>query len=184
MGELARALLSGHRSEGPSVHEDFGPWGRRGVRRAHRRGGVHGCRTCACDGPVADDGLPREDFYAAYGEMLLCSCRCIATPVGADWTTLKEQALPCAWRARASKCGGSRSRRRPGRGGAVRMVIQGPDEMQGGRDVTDMGLLGDQSVPIWAATEGRYWLLVGMPACGLSAAKEATAEWTGRRFYR
>lgn len=40
--------------------------------------------------------LPREEFDATYGEMLLWFWRCVATLAGADWTTLKDQALTCA----------------------------------------------------------------------------------------
>ena len=40
--------------------------------------------------------LPRAEFDATYGDMLSRCWRYVAAPAGADWTTLKDEALICA----------------------------------------------------------------------------------------
>ena len=40
--------------------------------------------------------LPRAEFDATYGDMLFRFWRYVAAPGGADWTTLKDEALICA----------------------------------------------------------------------------------------
>ena len=99
--------------------------------------------------------LSCEEFDADYGEMLLWFWRCVATPAGADWTTLRDQALICAVVALRIEMGRFQKSTEARLRWDCRIVIRCPDEMRGRGDVTDMGLLGGQSVPIWAATEGK-----------------------------
>ena len=69
--------------------------------------------------------LPREEFDATYGEMPLGLWRCVATPVGADLRSLKDQALTCAVAALRIETGRFQKSRRTGCGGAVRVAIRG-----------------------------------------------------------